>query len=113
MTTESASGGNLAGLFSYLLGWLSGLLFILVEREDSFVRFHALQSIAAFGALTVIVPLLLFLHSRVPFLRDFFGILGIMVVIVGLVLWVVLMVKAYRGERYKLPVAGDLADRFA
>jgi uncharacterized membrane protein len=105
--------GNLAGLFSYILGWVTGLAVIVVEREDSYVRFHALQSIAAFGALTVLIPVLLVLHSRLPFFEDLFGILSIMAIILGAILWIVLMYKAYRGERYKLPVAGDWADKYA
>ena len=44
---------NVAGLLCYVLGWISGLVFILIERESKFVRFHAMQSIIVFGILSV------------------------------------------------------------
>lgn len=96
---------NVAGLLCYVLGWIGGLVFILIEPENKFVRFHAMQSIIVFGALNVIwIPL-----QFIPFLAVFIGwLLGAL----GFVLWIVLMVKAYQGEMYKLPVAGDLAEKW-
>lgn len=96
---------NVAGLLCYVLGWVGGLVFILIEPENKFVRFHAMQSIIVFGALSVIwIPL-----QFIPFLAVFIGwLLGGL----GFVLWIVLMVKAYQGEMYKLPVAGDLAEKW-
>ncbi len=96
---------NVAGLLCYVLGWVGGLVFILIEPESKFVRFHAMQSIIVFGALSVIwIPL-----QFIPFFAVFIGwLLGGL----GFVLWIVLMVKAYQGEMYKLPVAGDLAEKW-
>ncbi len=96
---------NVAGLLCYVLGWVGGLVFILIEPENKFVRFHAMQSIIVFGALNVIwIPL-----QFIPFLAIF---IGWLLVSLGFVLWIVLMVKAYQGEMYKLPVAGDLAEKW-
>lgn len=105
MPSEKSSTGleaNVAGLLCYLLGWITGIIFLIIEKESKFVRFHAVQSILTFGGLTVL-PLFL---VWIPFLG---WILMIVIPILGFILWAVLMVKAYQGETYKLPVAGDIA----
>lgn len=94
---------QVAALLSYLLGWVSGLAFLLLEKENRFVRFHATQSIVTFGSLTV----LNLVASTVPILG---GIIQLLVWPVTFVLWVVLMVKAYHKEWYKLPVVGEVAE---
>ena len=98
---------NVAGLLCYLAGWITGLVFILIEKENKFVRFHAMQSIVTFGALTVLYVVLSVLSSILWFFWILYTPLGIL----GLVLWIVLMVKAYQGERFKLPIAGDFAEK--
>ena len=55
---------NVAGLLCYVLGWVSGLVFILIEKENKFVRYHAMQSIFVFGSLTVIWIIISFLPSN-------------------------------------------------
>lgn len=93
---------NIASALTYLFGWLSGLVFFLTEKEDKDIRFHAVQSIIFFGALNiiVIVPVIGWIIS--PFVG-----------LVGLVGWVVLLVKAYQGEKFKLPAIGDLAEKWS
>ena len=96
---------NIAGLLCYVLGWVSGIIFILLERESDFVRFHAIQSIVVFGALSVVIGVL-----------DWIPVIGWVIAaglgIVGFVLWIILMVKAYQGERYKVRWAGDFAEKW-
>lgn len=93
---------NVAALLCYLGGWVTGIIFFILEQKDRFVRFHALQSIIVFGTLNVAGVLL----SYIPVAGDFFAaIVGIL----AFVLWIVLMVKAYQGERYRIAVAGDIA----
>ncbi len=92
-----------AGLLCYLFGWVTGLIFFLLERESRFVRFHAMQSILFFGILSVLE----WVFSHLPFFGPLGGALGL-VMFIG---WIVLMVKANRGQYYKLPLFGDLADR--
>ena len=96
---------NLAGALAYALGWITGLAFLLTERENRFVRFHALQSTIVFGVLCA----LWFVGLSIPLL----GWLISFIVIPPLsaVLWLLLMFKAYQGERFKLPFAGDIAER--
>lgn len=98
---------NIAGLLCYLAWWITGLVFILIEKENKFVRFHAVQSIVAFGAITVLWIVLQVLASI--FWPFYF--LGVPFWILTVVLWIVLMVKAYQGERFKLPIAGDFAEK--
>lgn len=97
---------NIAGLLSYVLGWITGLVFFLIEKENKFVRFHAMQSIIVFGSLTVVS----FVLSFIPFIG---GIISWLLSILALVLWIVLMIKAYQGQKYKLPWAGDMAEKYA
>jgi uncharacterized membrane protein len=97
---------NVAGLLCYLLLWVTGLEFLLVERKSRFVRFHAIQSIIVFGALSLAF-LLLFWIPVVGWV--FSWIIGAL----AITLWIVLMVRAYRGEKIKLPLAGKIAERHA
>jgi uncharacterized membrane protein len=95
---------NVAGLLCYLLGWITGLIFLLIEKDSKFVRFHAIQSIVVFGAYTVVSIILNF----IPVIG---WILGVIVGILAFILWIILMVKAYQGMKYKLPVSGDIAEK--
>ena len=94
---------NVAGLLCYLAGWISGIIFLVIERKSKFIRFHAMQSIVTFGFLTIASILL----SALPFVGNFFA---LAIGILSLILWIILMVKAYQGELYKLPVAGNIAE---
>jgi uncharacterized membrane protein len=96
---------NVAGLLCYLLFWVTGLEFLVVEKKDKFVRFHAIQSVVTFGALSVAVALVF-----IPVIGWIFGWLSIIIIFA---LWLMLMMKAYRGEKYKLPIAGKFAEKHA
>ena len=110
-STQSGLSENVAGLLCYLLGWITGLIFFLIDKRP-FVRFHAAQSIVVFGGLTVIriVLSMLFISGGLAGFSAGVGILWL-VSLVGLVLWILLMVKAYQGEKYRVPLAADLADQ--
>jgi uncharacterized membrane protein len=102
--TSSGMDQNVAGLLCYVAGWITGLIFFLIEKENRFVRFHAMQSIITFGGLTVLSIAL----GMIPFVNlVLLPILGIL----QLILWIVLMVKAYQGQLFKLPVIGDMAEK--
>jgi uncharacterized membrane protein len=95
---------NVASLLCYLFGWITGIIFFILEKENKLVRFHALQSIIIFGILTIASGLL----GWIPIFGGFFSaVIGI----TAFVLWIVLMVKAYQGEKYKIPLAGDFAEK--
>ena len=114
--TSSGIQANVAGLLCYVLGWVTGLIFFLIEKENKFVRFHALQSMIVFGALFVLSLVIgmfmgmfgaMGLHFMIPLLSLVNGLLAL----VGFILWILLMIKAYQGEQFKLPVAGDIAEK--
>ena len=106
--TKTALGlnRNVSALLSYALGWVSGLAVILIEKDDDFVRFHAMQSILTFGALTL---LSLVFGSMFMFI----GIMSSLIQIAGIALWILLMVKAYQGEKFMLPIIGEMAEQWA
>lgn len=95
---------NFVGLLTYALGWVSGLVFLFIEQDNSFVRFHAIQSVVVFAALMAIT----FVLGTMSILG---GLLSTLVGIGSVFLWVFLMVQAYQGKRYKLPIVGDFAHR--
>ena len=95
---------NIAGLLCYVLGWVTGIVFLVLEKENKFVRFHAFQSLLTFLPLSLLTGILRWI--------PFFGwLLAGLVGILTLILWLILMFKAYGGERYKLPVVGDIAEK--
>jgi len=108
--TSTGLEANVAGLLCYVLGWVSGLVFILIEKENKFVRFHAVQSIVTFGSITV-VSILLSILGLIPFIGVVFDIINWIIGLLAFVLWIVLMVKAYQGATYKLPWAGNIAEK--
>jgi uncharacterized membrane protein len=101
---------NVAGLLCYSLGWVTGIIFLLIDKRP-WVKFHAAQSIAVFGGLTIIRIGLVFIgHLIGTFIGwGLFGLLGL----VGLILWILLMVKAYQHETFRVPIAADIADSIA
>jgi uncharacterized membrane protein len=112
-----AAGGlqeNVAGLLCYLVGWLTGLIFLLIDKRP-FVRFHAAQSIVVFGFLFILRLLFAFGFIGGGFYGAFSlwwmasGILSL----ITLVAWVVLMVTAYQGKRLEVPIAAGIAKSIA
>lgn len=106
-SAEKSSTGleaNLAGALTYLLGPITGILFLLLEKDSKFVRFHAMQSTITFLALFVVSVVL----SMIPFLG---WLVLVFVQLASVVLWVFLMFKAFQGEKFKLPTIGDMAER--
>ncbi len=97
---------NVSALLSYLLGWVSGLIVILIEKEDAFVRFHAMQSIVTFGAITI-------LSITLGTMFMFVGFIGPLIHVASIALWVLLMVKAYQGEKFMLPVVGVISEEWS
>lgn len=95
---------NTAALLCYVLGWVSGVVFLVLEQKNPFVRFHALQSTVTFGVLTVASAIL----SWIPIVGvAFSAIIGVL----GFILWIVGMVKAGNGNWWKVPWAGDWVER--
>ena len=93
---------NVAALIAYLFSWLSGLIIFLLEKESRFVRFHALQSLIFFGAMSLILGIL----GRIPVVGWVFALVG---GIATFGFWIIGMVKAYQGELYRFPIVGNFA----
>lgn len=105
--SETSSTGfdpKFAGLLAYLLGIVSGVFLLVVEKQSPFVRFHAAQSTVVFALVLVLGIMLrgLPLVGRIVWVPYVVGVAA---------LWVVLMIKAIQGERFKLPYLGDFAER--
>ena len=104
--TEKTSTGfnaNVAAALSYLVGFVTGIIFLVIEKENKFVRFHAMQSTLVFAGIVAVDILL----RIVPIL----GALVVIFVVIPLsaILWLLLMFKAYQGEEFKLPLVGQMA----
>ncbi|WP_208585990.1 DUF4870 domain-containing protein [Gracilibacillus suaedae] len=102
--TSTGLDQNVAGFLTYLVGFISGIIFLLLEKENRFIRFHALQSIFVFVGLMIINTVL----GMIPLLG---WLVNILIASLTLVLWVFLMVKAYQGHYFKLPWIGDIVEQ--
>ena len=90
---------NIESALCYAGIWVTGILFFLLEKDNKNVKFHALQSLVAFLGLTI-----------VTYVVGRFSVLGNLFWLVTVLLWILLMVKAYQGERFKLPRIGDFVE---
>lgn len=95
---------NIEGALCYLVWWITGLVFLLLERDNKFVKFHAMQSLITFLVITVII----WLFGWIPI---FGWITAGVFFLIGFVFWLILMIKAYQGEKFKLPIVGDIAEK--
>jgi len=100
--TSTGLEQNVAALLCYVVGFVSGIIFLVIEKDNKVVRFHAMQSTVTF--------LPLFIGQIVIGYIPIIGMLSILIGLLSLVLWIILMIKAYQGEMFKLPIAGDIAE---
>lgn len=104
--TSSGLNENLAGLLCYVLGIVTGLFFFLTEKKNKFIRFHSLQAIFFSVVWLVLQVVIGIIFSFIPVLFKF---LFSLINLVGVIFWIILMVKAYQGEYFLLPVLGKMA----
>lgn len=95
---------KVAGLLCYLVGFVTGIIFLVIEKENRFVKFHAMQSIIVFGTLTVV-------NIVLGFIPVIGWIVGFIITPLTFILWIVLMLLALQGKQFKLPFAGDIAEQ--
>jgi uncharacterized membrane protein len=118
--TSSGLSENAAATLSYVLGWITGLIFFLIDRRP-YVRFHAAQSMVVFGALHILRIILAEVFGFGWLMGGMGGWTGFslgwglfsLIGLLSFVLWIVCMIKAHQGERFKVPIAGDIAEGFA
>lgn len=103
-TTRMGIEPTAAGALAYLLGFVTGILFYIVEKDNPFVRFHALQSTILFGSLFI----LMMFFSLIPILGF---LVNFLLGLCAFAAWLFLMIKAAQGVAFKLPVIGDIAER--
>jgi uncharacterized membrane protein len=104
---------NVAGLLCYVLGWVTGLIFLLIDKRP-FVKFHAAQSIVVFGGLTVLrigIRVVIGSGGLVGF--GLWAGISMLLALLGFVLWILLMIKAFNHELYKLPGVAGIAEGIA
>jgi uncharacterized membrane protein len=117
--TPSSTGlaPNVAGALSYVLGPLTGIFFLVVEKQSRFVRFHAMQSTVVWIALIVVNVVLSVFNAvlaRIPFVGWLFALgIGLVFGLACLALWLALMFQAYRGKEWELPIVGEHARKFS
>ncbi len=101
---------NIVAALSYFFFFITGIVILLVEKDDKFIRFHAMQSVLIFGAIFLINIII----STVLNPLDFFGVLTTVIsslmTIITVVVWAVSMIKAYNGEIFKWPLVGKIAE---
>jgi uncharacterized membrane protein len=103
---ESSTGlsANVAGLLCYVIGWVTGIVFLVLEKKSTFVKFHAYQSIMTFGVLFVVS----LIFSWIPVIG---WIIGTLIGILSFILWLILIIQAGTGKMWKVPWAGDWAEK--
>ncbi|MDQ2903254.1 MAG: DUF4870 domain-containing protein [Chloroflexota bacterium] len=111
--TSIGMEANVAAGLSYVFGWVGGLVIFLMEKQNRFVRFNAMQSILFFGALTVldIGISIIGRFGDIVALVGCFG--GWAIGLIAFIGWIVLMINAFQGKYFKLPIIGDYAERYA
>jgi uncharacterized membrane protein len=124
-TSSTGLDENIAALLCYVFGWVSGLIFFLIEKTSKLVRFHAMQSIL-FCVFVLVVGIILWIVTFVFILigtqlPDIMGTLvGLLTTLIWIVFgvglligWILCLVRAYQGQVFKLPIIGNMAEKIA
>ncbi len=101
---ETQGNDNILGAVAYLLGFITGVVLLLVEKKSKYVRFHAMQSTILFGGLFIV-------NLGLGFIPLLGWLVNVVLSLAGFVLWILLMWKAFNGETYKVPYVGELAEK--
>jgi len=117
-SAEPGMSENVAALLAYVFGWVTGIIFLLIDKRP-FVRFHAAQSIVVFGGLHLLQFALGMIFGAGMWMMGGFGAFGLgsalfsLVSLVTFILWILLMIKAYQHEKYEVPIAAGIAKSLA
>ena len=110
--TSMGMDPKIAAGLSYVGLWVTGLIFFLLEKQNRFVRFHAMQSILFFGGISLLSIILGVVGAFTPdLLAIALGCLRGLIGLVGFVGWIVLLINAFNGRYFKLPIVGDYAEQ--
>ncbi|WP_342305925.1 DUF4870 domain-containing protein [Methanolobus sp. ZRKC5] len=108
--TKLGVSENIAGVIAYLFGLISGILLLVIEKDNKFVRFHAAQSTVLSIAI-IIFSIVIMMVGWIPIIGWLIALLSIFVYLAIFVLWIFLMYKAFTGEMYRLPILANYADK--
>lgn len=114
--TAMGMEGNLASALGYPIGIIA-LVLVIIEKENRFARFHALQSLLLHVAWVAVFIVVGIFFAILTAISDFLGILGMIFFPILLLVYLASLLfcayKAYQGEMFKLPVVGDISANFA
>lgn len=115
--TSTGVDPQVASMLCYAAWWVTGLLFLFLERQHRGVRFHAAQSLVVFGGLSLLMVCLGAASAMslfvAPSLFQVLLSLNSLIWLACVILWAVLMVQTLRGETVRVPLVADLADRLS
>jgi uncharacterized membrane protein len=124
--TSTGLEENIASVLCYVLAWITGIIFFLIEKDNKTVRFHALQSILTFLPLTILSTIFSWVGApKWTYGTGYYGLgaldpgipaliyLSWIISAITLILWIILIIKAYQGEKFKIPIVGDIAEKNA
>ncbi len=109
--TKGDPNRNMIAALSYLLLFITGIVVLMVEKNDKFIRFHAMQSTVIFGSLFILNMIIGIVLRPILFLSVIANIANSLIWLGIIIIWVVSMIKAYQGELFKWPLAGDFAEK--
>jgi uncharacterized membrane protein len=110
---------NLAGALCYLVGFITGILFLVLApyNQNRTIRFHAFQSIflnIAWFGVYIVATIISLAFRVIPFLGVFVSIvLHLALFLAGIIIWFYMIFKTYNGEKIVLPIVGPYADKQA
>ncbi len=108
--TKLGVNENIAGVIAYLFGLISGIIILVIEKDNKFVRFHAAQSTVLSMAI-IVFSIVIMMVGWIPIIGWLIALLSIFVYLAIFLLWIFLMYKAFSGEMYRLPMLADYADK--
>lgn len=106
-SSDTGLDPKLAAMLSYLLGIVGGIVFYSISK-DSYVKFHAMQSIL----LWVVMAILWAVIFGISFVFFYLSFITWIIYMGMTAVWIIMMIKAYQGEKYKLPIIGDMAEKY-
>ena len=114
---------NVASALCYVLFWVTGIIFLIMEKENKTVKFHAWQSILTLLPLMILGWIFtgplgvswtqsnIYGYTYPVAGLSIFYYIGLLFYLIMFILWIILMLKAYQGEKFKLPIVGDMAEK--
>ncbi len=101
---------NVAAGLAAVFPLIGGIVLLVIEKKDEFVRFWSMQSIY-FGGAAFVLSIILAILAMIPIVGCVVGIAGMLIYLGAIVLWIISMIKAFQGERWLMPVLGEMADK--